>query len=53
VVHRTSRWPAWATWTLVGVGAAAIAGATLGVDAAVRAGSTSPLFVSGGCVGCR
>jgi hypothetical protein len=51
-VRRTSHWPAWATWTLVGVGAAAIAGITLGIDAAFHAGSTQPRFVSGGCGDC-
>jgi hypothetical protein len=47
-----SHWPAWATWTLIGVGAAAIAGVALGVDAAFHAGSSAS-FTSGGCVGCK
>jgi hypothetical protein len=53
VVRGSSHWPAWATWTLVGVGAAAIAGVTLGVDAAFHAGASSAPFVSGGCAGCK
>jgi hypothetical protein len=48
IVRGTSRWPAWATWTLIGLGAAAITGATLGIDAAFHAGSSSPPFVVGG-----
>jgi hypothetical protein len=36
------RWPAWATWTLVGVGAAAIAGLTVGLDVAFHSGGSVP-----------
>jgi len=44
-----SRWPAWATWTLVGAGAVVVAGAAVGIDAAAHSGGASvPPFVSGG-----
>jgi hypothetical protein len=45
--HRR-RWPAWATWTLVGVGAAAIAGVTLGIDAAFQSHQAGSPFAVGG-----
>jgi hypothetical protein len=44
-----STWPRWATWTLIGVGAAAIAGVTIGIDAAFHS-SAPPPFTEGGCV---
>jgi hypothetical protein len=47
-----STWPAWASWTLVGVGAAAIAGVTIGIDAAFHSGAAPAPFVLGGCKGC-
>jgi hypothetical protein len=47
-----STWPRWATWTLVGVGAAAIAGATVGIDVAFHGGASPPPFTVGGCSMC-
>jgi hypothetical protein len=41
-------WPAWATWTLLGVGAAAITGTTLALAGVFHANSTDSPFVSGG-----
>jgi len=42
-------WPAWATWTLVGVGVAAAAvGVTLGATGAFRSSPPGPTFVNGG-----
>ncbi len=43
---RRSHWPAWATWTLIGVGAAAIGGVTVGLDVAFQ-GSPGPVFAGG------
>jgi hypothetical protein len=51
-VGPASTWPAWATWTLVGVGAAAIAGVTVGLDVAFHSGASTNLFDVGGCHGC-
>jgi hypothetical protein len=45
--HR-SRWPAWATWTLIGVGAAAIAGVTIGIDEAFHTSQPEGGFDVGG-----
>jgi hypothetical protein len=52
-IGAASTWPAWATWTLVGVGAAAIAGITVGLDVAFRSGASSTTFELGGCHGCQ
>jgi hypothetical protein len=41
-------WPAWATWTLVGVGAAAIAGTTLALTGVFPEGTIDTPFVSNG-----
>jgi hypothetical protein len=45
-VNAPSRWPAWATWTLIGVGAAAVAGVTVGIDEAFQ-GQAPPHFEVG------
>jgi len=44
----TMRWPAWATWTLVGAGAAAVAGATLAATGVLRPTHAEPVFTTGG-----
>jgi hypothetical protein len=43
-----SRWPAWATWTLVGAGAAIAASAAIVAAAALKARPTETVFVNGG-----
>jgi hypothetical protein len=42
------RWPAWATWTLVGTGAAIAAGIVLGAAGAFKGPPGQTAFVSGG-----
>jgi hypothetical protein len=49
---RTSSWPAWATWTLLGAGAAAAGGLTLGIDVAFHSSTSTSPFSVGGCSGC-
>lgn len=44
----TKTWPAWATWTLVGVGAAAAATLTLVAAGAFESHPVEPRFVAGG-----
>jgi hypothetical protein len=46
--HRRAHWPKWATWTLIGVGAAAIAGVTIGIDEAFQSGQSAAPFAVGG-----
>jgi hypothetical protein len=43
-----ARWPAWATWTLVGAGAAVAAGAAIVAAGALRAPASETIFVNGG-----
>jgi hypothetical protein len=45
--HPGFHWPAWATWTLVGVGAAAITGTTLALTGVFRESSTESPFMFG------
>jgi hypothetical protein len=45
--HRR-RWPAWLTWTLVGVGAAAVAGVTIGIDEAFQPHAPEAAFEANG-----
>ncbi|AKV01055.1 hypothetical protein AKJ09_07718 [Labilithrix luteola] len=44
----TTHWPAWATWTLVGVGAAAATALTLVATGAFDSHPVEPRFVTGG-----
>jgi hypothetical protein len=49
-----SPWPAWATWTFVGLGAVAIVGTSIGIDAAFHSGvAPSNPFTVGGAHGAR
>jgi hypothetical protein len=52
-VGEPAHWPAWATWTFVGVGVAAIAGATIGIDAAFHSSASPPAFTVGNVRGGR
>jgi hypothetical protein len=45
--HAT-RWPAWATWTLVGAGAAIAAGAAIVASGALKGPPSETVFVNGG-----
>lgn len=44
----TSKWPAWATWTLIGLGAAAATTLTLVATGALDSHPVEPRFVAGG-----
>jgi hypothetical protein len=46
--NSAARWPAWATWTLVGAGAAIAAGVVLVASGVFQAGPPGTRFVSGG-----
>jgi hypothetical protein len=47
-VDHASRWPAWATWTLVGAGAAIAAGAGILASGVLKSPPGETIFVSGG-----
>jgi hypothetical protein len=46
--HHPRRWPAWATWALVGASAAAVTGVSIVASGALKPAPTQTLFVQGG-----
>jgi hypothetical protein len=46
--EHAGRWPAWATWTFVGAGAAIAAGVAIGLYGALKTAPGDTVFVSGG-----
>ena len=48
MVPRGAAWPAWATWTAVGVGAALATTLTLVATGVFESRPTEPRFVAGG-----